>query len=186
MKANPVEQLTQRQKDCLRRAGRGLTYKEIAVELSIAPETVRVHLKAAMQTLGVSDRRQAARMLAEAENEPNPRWVNPSQAVVDSAKIEATAAPSAHADDRNGGEQALSGQVQEMQAVYRPILGPEQQDRPLRLPFIGGDREDLKAWHIVLLCLMGGLIGLAAIAAVIKVNFEISLSRQIQTAPTTD
>ncbi|QMW23483.1 response regulator transcription factor [Sandaracinobacteroides saxicola] len=62
-----VALLTERQRDCLRLVRANATSKEIARELGISPHTADARLKAAIQTLGVASRREAARLLAEHE-----------------------------------------------------------------------------------------------------------------------
>lgn len=51
--------LTRRQKDCLKMLARGLTVKEMAKSLSIAPKTVEGHLTSLYRSLGVKNRLQA-------------------------------------------------------------------------------------------------------------------------------
>ena len=62
-----VDQLTEAQRRCLRLVLAHMTSKEIGRELQLSPHTIDAHLKAAMRTLGVSTRIQAARLLEEAE-----------------------------------------------------------------------------------------------------------------------
>ena len=52
-------QLSQRELDVLRLIGRGLSNKEIGVELNVAEATVKVHVTAILSKLGVADRTQA-------------------------------------------------------------------------------------------------------------------------------
>lgn len=67
MDPDRLARLTEQQRACLRFVFAHLTSKEIAPHLGIAPNSVDQHIKAAMRTLGTSDRRAAARMLAEHE-----------------------------------------------------------------------------------------------------------------------
>lgn len=62
-----IARLTEQQRACLRLVFAHLTSKEIAPLLGIEPGSVDQHIKAAMKTLGVGDRRSAARLLAEHE-----------------------------------------------------------------------------------------------------------------------
>jgi DNA-binding CsgD family transcriptional regulator len=62
-----IERLTEQQRTCLRHVFQHLTSKEIAPLLGIEPGSVDQHIKAAMKTLGVGDRRTAARIFAEYE-----------------------------------------------------------------------------------------------------------------------
>ncbi|MCR4266555.1 response regulator transcription factor [Nitratireductor sp. ZSWI3] len=56
----PLAGLTQRQIDVLRLLTRGLSNKEIGLELDISPFTVRVHVSAVLKALGVTTRAGAA------------------------------------------------------------------------------------------------------------------------------
>jgi DNA-binding CsgD family transcriptional regulator len=67
MKVARIERLTEQQRICLRHVYAHLTSKEIAPLMGIEPGSVDQHIKAAMRTLGVGDRRSAARLLAEHE-----------------------------------------------------------------------------------------------------------------------
>ena len=52
--------LTDRQRDVLRLVARGLSNKEIAQALDLAPETVKTHLARAQMLLGAKNRTDAA------------------------------------------------------------------------------------------------------------------------------
>ena len=67
MDTNRISRLTEQQRACLRYVYAHLTSKEIAPLMGIEPGSVDQHIKAAMRTLGVGDRRTAARILAEHE-----------------------------------------------------------------------------------------------------------------------
>jgi DNA-binding CsgD family transcriptional regulator len=68
MSPNRIARLTEQQRICLRHVFAHKTSKEIAPLLGIEPGSVDQHIKAAMRTLGVGDRRSAARLLAEHED----------------------------------------------------------------------------------------------------------------------
>lgn len=70
METERIGRLTEQQRVCLRMVYSHLTSKEIAPRLGIEPNSVDQHIKAAMRTLGVSDRRTAALMLAQYEGRP--------------------------------------------------------------------------------------------------------------------
>lgn len=67
MDVERLERLTEQQRACLRMVYLHMTSKEIAPRLGIEPGSVDQHIKAAMRTLGVGERRTAARLLAEHE-----------------------------------------------------------------------------------------------------------------------
>src|ERR1044072_5653817 len=64
-----IARLTEQQRACLRYVYAHLTSKEIAPLMGIEPGSVDQHIKAAMKTLGVGDRRTAARIFAEHDTE---------------------------------------------------------------------------------------------------------------------
>jgi DNA-binding CsgD family transcriptional regulator len=64
MDSKRIARLTEQQRACLRHVYAHLTSKEIAPLMGIEPGSVDQHIKAAMKTLGVGDRRSAARILA--------------------------------------------------------------------------------------------------------------------------
>ena len=55
----PAAQLTDRELDVLRLLAKGHSNREIAAELSIAENTVRIHVARLLQKLAVEDRTQA-------------------------------------------------------------------------------------------------------------------------------
>ena len=62
-----LSRLTEQQRACLRHVYAHMTSKEIARLMGIGPNSVDQHIKAATRTLGVTDRRTAAKMLADHE-----------------------------------------------------------------------------------------------------------------------
>lgn len=58
----PVDELTQREKDVLHMLGRGMQYKAIAAELSLSPETIRTHIRNIYEKLQVHTKEEALRM----------------------------------------------------------------------------------------------------------------------------
>ena len=58
-----LSKLSGRQRDCIMRVKKGLTSKEIARELNISHRTVELHVAAAMEKLGVSNRYAAIALL---------------------------------------------------------------------------------------------------------------------------
>jgi DNA-binding CsgD family transcriptional regulator len=70
MDSKRIARLTEQQRACLRYVYAHLTSKEIAPLMGIEPGSVDQHIKAAMKTLGVGDRRTAARLFAEHDTQP--------------------------------------------------------------------------------------------------------------------
>ena len=67
MTGRRFDQLSERQAECLRLLGRGLSAKNIAGQLDLSYETVNAHLKAARRVLGVGRSLDAARLLLDSE-----------------------------------------------------------------------------------------------------------------------
>jgi len=67
MKKCGIDQLTEREKDCLRRWLAHQTAKEMALDLGISPHAVEKRLKMARAKLGVTSSLEAARLLADFE-----------------------------------------------------------------------------------------------------------------------
>lgn len=67
-----LQQLTPREKECLRLAAQHLSSKEIARKLAVSPHTVNGHIDEARRKMGVATRRDAARILLEAEERSAP------------------------------------------------------------------------------------------------------------------
>lgn len=84
-----IDQLTARQRDCLRLVMQHLPSKEIARALAISPNTVDQHLRAAMTVLGATSRVSAAKFLAahEAETPPQP-LTSPSLRMAEPAPVQ--------------------------------------------------------------------------------------------------
>lgn len=80
MNREGLSRLTEQQRICLRHVYAHMTSKEIAPLLGIEPNSVDQHIKMAMRTLGVGDRRAAARMLAEFEGALQPVAMREEQA----------------------------------------------------------------------------------------------------------
>ena len=77
MSAEDLQKLTPRQKEILRLLLGGFDTKSIAKELDISVHTVTEHLREARRHLGVSNSREAARILGQAEAGP-PNNMRPS------------------------------------------------------------------------------------------------------------
>lgn len=88
-----VEKLSDGQLDCLRLVANHMSSKEIAAELDISPHTVDQRIRIALQTLGVSRRTEAARMV-EAVEGPYQRLIHQTSYIpetADPAHLEAVA-----------------------------------------------------------------------------------------------
>jgi DNA-binding CsgD family transcriptional regulator len=64
-----IAALTPRQKDCLRLTAQFKGSKEIGHELGVSQKTVDTHIAAAIKTLGASNRRHAARLFSQEQDE---------------------------------------------------------------------------------------------------------------------
>ncbi len=71
-----IKKLTDRQRACLELVAKGYTSKEIGRKLGISHSTVDNHILIATQTLGVADRREAGRLVANARQQL-PRQAQP-------------------------------------------------------------------------------------------------------------
>ena len=65
-----IQALSDSQKMCLRLVSAGYTSKEIARQTGLTAHTVDQYMSRAVAVLGVESRREAARLLAEVENDP--------------------------------------------------------------------------------------------------------------------
>lgn len=102
MRDDLLASLSPRRRQCLRLLNDGLRAKEIARELRIEETTVRDHLKASREIIGLSDSLAVARMLVDYERRHPQRLGMHPQAVVSADRI----APSANGP----GEHPRSGQ----------------------------------------------------------------------------
>lgn len=82
MASDRIQELTQRERECLRLVSRDRSSKQIGLELGISPHTVDVRLKRAIRLLGVTTRFDAARLLAETETDETPDDQSPYQPLV--------------------------------------------------------------------------------------------------------
>ena len=64
--ADALNTLTPREREVLAQIAEGLTNKEIARRLSVSPATIKAHVERIIAKLGVSDRTQAAVLVARA------------------------------------------------------------------------------------------------------------------------
>lgn len=73
----PLDALTERELSVAKKFSEGLTYKEIAKQLSIAPSTVRHHLRNSYLKLNVHDKASMAKLISSAV-QPAPSSLTPS------------------------------------------------------------------------------------------------------------
>lgn len=135
-----LNRLTDKQRDCLRLVYAHLSSKEIAPRLGVEPGTVDQYIKAAMRTLGVSERRRAAQMLAEHEAKAcQPLVYQPLDIAVspDFATFGASTEGlrTAHSDQS----------VREAASMIRPFPPPEPELQRWALPIGDGDSNHLGA-----------------------------------------
>ncbi|HTU13120.1 MAG TPA: helix-turn-helix transcriptional regulator [Allosphingosinicella sp.] len=144
MSRDRIARLTDGQRDVLRMVDRHMETKEIARALGISPDGVNQRIKAAMRILGVNKRRDAARLLADAEGEERYQpLVYPSRDIEpdpDPGRL----APSA---ERERDPYPLPvGAMREPQAAFEVAPQPLRPKRfRLPLPIWGGRPGDLNA-----------------------------------------
>lgn len=66
--SSPLDGLTRRELEVTERFARGMTYKQVARELEIAPSTVRNHLAGIYDKLGIRDKAELANLVRRTEN----------------------------------------------------------------------------------------------------------------------
>ena len=124
--------LSERQKEILRLVDQHLQSKEIARRLGIGRRTIDKHIAAAMIHLGVANRRDAARALAQLEGERFPPEPRPL-----SARPQSQSTVASDTGERWTGAIEFA----EAQAPFRhPDLGSST---PRRFPLLRGDAHDL-------------------------------------------
>ena len=121
---------------------RHMETKEIARELGISPDGVTQRIKGAMRTLGVNKRRDAAHLLAEAEEAAAyPRRVYPPRDIANLTD------PGTFTPPTEGGWHSGSsgGVVREEQSAFEVASTLRTQGFRLPLPMWGGRPSDLNA-----------------------------------------
>jgi DNA-binding CsgD family transcriptional regulator len=139
MKAEGLDRLTEKQRECLRLVYAHKETKEIARLLGLSPDGVNQRIKTAMNTLGVARRRDAAQLVAEAEGLGTyPPLVHGPRDIA-APHQSATIAASTE-DERQAGHSG--GSMREGQAAF---VAPALQRPSLPLPILGGRPNDLGA-----------------------------------------
>lgn len=152
MNKDRLDRLTDKQRECLRLVYAHLSSKEIAPRLRIEPGTVDQYIKAAMRTLGVSERRAAARMLAEHEAQTaRPLVYQP----LDIAQI---GEPAMFVASFEGRQAPSGGAMREEQAKFEILPPTPPAAFHLPLPIRGGRPHDLSpvkrlGWILLLVLL---------------------------------
>lgn len=152
MAPDRIERLTEMQRKCLRLVYAHLSSKEIAPRLGVEPGTVDQYIKAAMRTLGVPDRRTAARVLAEHEGAASQPLVYQPSDIADAAET------ATFGSSTGGRPEAATGAMREDQATFQLLPAPRE-TLPLPLPIGGRKPNDLStgqrlAWIVGLILLI--------------------------------
>jgi DNA-binding CsgD family transcriptional regulator len=151
IRVGDLEQLTERQRDCLRLVLSGHNSKGIARLLGISPLTVDQHIKAAIRILRVSSRGEAARMLAAHES-AHPQTSGSQASPIASAFI----SPIVDATEGQGGRQ-------------------EERHKPAPFfPPLGGDRHDLTISQTIFAILRVAVISTGAIGALVAAGYWVN------------
>jgi DNA-binding CsgD family transcriptional regulator len=145
MNADRINRLTDKQRECLRLVYRHMETKEIARVLGLSPDGVTQRIKTAMKTLGVDRRRDAARILAEAEGLGSyPPHVHPPRDIAP-APEPVMFAPSIEGERQYGATSV--GAMREEQAAFEAAPSLRSRGLQLPLPIRGGRPNDLNSWH---------------------------------------
>lgn len=162
MDRDRTARLSEGQRECLRMVFRHMETKEIARELGISPDGVTQRIKTAMRILDVSRRKDAARILAEAEDlSPYPPLVHPPR------DIEPAPNPAMMASSTEGAqENGFAGRaMMEEQAVFATIPPAQLRGFQVPLPILGSRPSDLSwlrrlGWIIVIMLMVALVFGM--------------------------
>jgi DNA-binding CsgD family transcriptional regulator len=167
MEQDRVARLSEGQRQCLRLVYRHMETKEIARILGISPDGVAQRIKTAMRILGVYRRRDAARMLAEAEAagscppRPGPLW--DIAGAPQPPKIDASIAAGRPFHGAPTGNRLREGRIH-----FDAAFPPPELTLPLPLPRAGRRPKDVGwlarlAWIAAIA--IGGALAFGALAA---------------------
>lgn len=179
MSPEAISKLTARQRDCLRLVLHHKQSKEIGRELGISPMTVDNHFRSAIQTLGVSNRLEAALMLASHDLEaPSQRLTSQSAGVVSPVE-RSIMTPSSDDGDR---QREMASALREDQVPYRTYREATFTDFPLPVPTRRKPRNDLTIaqrlfWIAVLIFGMGLGAGALLSGFAALTNIALALKR---------
>lgn len=174
-----ASKLTARQRDCLRLVLHHKQSKEIGRELGISPMTVDNHFRSAIQTLGVSSRLEAARMLARYEAESASQRLTSQPQPVASPPQNPIMAASTEGGDGPG---EIASTLREDQVPYRTYRETGLTDFPLPIPTKGKPRNDLTLaqrlfWIAMLIFGMGLGVGALLSGFAALANIALALLR---------
>lgn len=183
MENEAITKLTARQRDCLRLVLQHMQSKEIGRQLGISPMTVDNHFRSAIQTLGVSTRLEAARLLEaheleEAGERPSQRLTSQPRPVVSGLEPPIMRSPAIVGDRQEEGVSAL----REDQVPYRTFREVSFVDFPLPVPTRGKPRNDLTIaqrlfWIAILIFGMGLGAGALLSGFATLTNIVLALKR---------
>lgn len=181
MGSEGISKLTARQRDCLRLVLLHKQSKEIGRELGISPMTVDNHFRSAIQTLGVSNRLEAALLLDSFERgETSQQLTSQPETVVSRPQAPIMSSP-AHTNAGDGQREMYSA-LREDQVPYRTYREIGIVDFPLPVPTRGKPRNDLTIaqrlfWIAILIFGMGLGAGAALSGFATLSNIVLALKR---------
>lgn len=172
MSFDPIDRLTEAQREVLRRWNERQSAKEIARDLGITHWAVNERLRAARRTLGAASSQEAAKMLAEAEGYPGYNGAYKG-VVYDPLQLAGEpdfAIMAGSEDDRDWSSgSGHRNAVREEQVAYR-VTAPLWPGLRLPIPHYEGDRNELGVQQRLL------WIGALAIAIIVAVGTLITIS----------
>ena len=172
------ERLSEGQKACLRLVADGYETKDIAPLVGLSIDGVNARLNAARRILGVSRRSEAARLLAEYEQDYQ-RQVYPPLAVPEPAEIGPDApAPEAGAQEAGNGRRLA---VSEERTPYGAPITRQRWRLQWPFPTRGRAQNDLTLIEGVIWIVLG--TALLAIAAATILNAYSTLTELWRSAP---
>lgn len=148
-----VSDLTEAQRACLRGVWEHLGSKEIASGLGISRHTVDDRIKAAMRTLEVSSRREAARLVADYERLLAPQRLVPQSLGL--SDITGFPSPQSHGAERGAG----TGFIEAEDVADAPLPDISPRSIPLPVPTKGRPTNDLTLWQR-----LGWIVALTALS----------------------
>lgn len=161
-----VASLDENQRACLRLVALGYTSKQIAQRISLTPGTVDQYVYRATVALGAKDRREAARMLAEAEkNGPlNQFELKPAPLVAPAETgTREVSAPSAPTREGQDPASESGSMIARLRRLIRSILAT-----------IGGEPHGLNRWQVLIAIFRVALWAGGSLAALITIGYWLN------------